>query len=589
MNKIICIGEYGKQNVFYNQDRDEFYIADYFYFDDFNQNDEDLEIINYSAEQEKKLASVKVTDEELLREIKEFYEVYKRDVELHEQNLEKLRTRIKKKGSYYEKKNHNLKRIKKGVTIVGLLAILGVITKDIRAELTNKILNDINTKHLENQNDEEHMRQLSESLNSNTTISDELRSYFMADINLIVDKDIYLSEHKLNNICTRLSTTDFKDYNINNYQSVLAQTLFNNDNIVSLCVAHQIDEAANNREPSKESLLFGTLTCGVDGYLINDLFFYGDVKFIDDLAKYYNASFSDTKKLLDILSQYNEAISFEDKTRYEEEFKKEFASILTECYRNKWGKNTTFDNYILASQIFNGEFNIQNNLFEDMTTVTYNDPNYGEYNLYFDSEGTDISRQIYYDKLVDLIRAKGNNLDYQDKDCRFLVYMVTLCYEDGISYDYQYLTSSQTPEELAEKILNTVFTPEGFTDQRIQVLYSYLTSGTMDVYEMAREVGIPSYDAFSIALFQEFYKCLLIDYANGDFPEEDFAWHNEYLYEFIKRYNGNNKEKYEAYNILLDVLGTDTSLFSEFKLYPFTYSYAREDIIKYIYTKETDK
>lgn len=590
MNRFICIGGYGKKYIYYYKERDEFYISDAYSFSEFEypEIDEEFEIVKFTDEQEKKLKETKVTDENLIKELREYYEKYKKDEELHQKNLKRVRNRIEKYKKNYEKKNRLIKQLRYGITIAGTLAIASVLTKEIRANIVNKIYDGIYVNHLANQNDEKHLTLLKDALNSNETINDELKSLLNADIDLLIERDIYISDIlKFEDICNRLKETDFTNYNVDNYQDLLAKILFNKENIIPISLAYQLDEAANNKEASELSLLFGSLTSGVDADLINDYYFYGENKFISDLAKHYEVSNSELKNLLNLLSSYYEASNPDEKSSYANEFKKKFSFILTNYYRHKWGSNN-LDKYTLASQIFNGEFTLKNNLFLDYTVITYDDSNYGTYDLYFDRNGVDISPSIYYEKLVNLIKEKGNDLDYQDKDCRFLMYLVIMCYDDGLYSDYEYLTSSTTPEELADKIMATVFSSDGFTDQRVQVLYSYFTSGFLDSYAIAREVGSPHPDALSLAFFQEFYRCLMLDHENGYLSDEDFAWYNDYLDRLIFNDTIRSKEQYAGYNILADILGTDESLFASLKLYPFTYSYTPGDIKKYIYTKENE-
>lgn len=81
MNRIICIGQLENKYVFYNLDYDEFYVAEYDYFDDFEDINEGND---FSEEEKKRMESVRVTDEALLDSMRECLEEYKKEETAHQ-------------------------------------------------------------------------------------------------------------------------------------------------------------------------------------------------------------------------------------------------------------------------------------------------------------------------------------------------------------------------------------------------------------------------------------------------------------------------------------------------------------------------
>lgn len=580
MYKFVYVGGIDGKYIYYSEERDEFYIVDENFFAVEAEKDIEVPFAFFTPEQLEKLASVRVTDEHQLNTLRYAYKLlkkYQKREVLHRDKIKEPKEAISP-----EMRKDMSKYIATSCifTIIAIIAYLK--TEPQRERLVDTFKEKVDEYHYEHQNDEDNLNSFYIAIEANSTISEELKNVLKADFKVLVESDIYIphnimpKKYGVEGICTRIEATDFTNYDESNYVDVLAYILFQNKDTVATSLAHQLDECANNRESSLESFVFGSLYIDDKTKLLTDIFNYGTDKYIDDLAEYYNVDKKKIKELIDLIGVYNKAESLEEKESVEALFYAKLAIILSNYYRDKNIKE--IDKYILASQVYNGEFKYSNNLFSNTFTVTYNDPTYGSYNLYYDTQtNTDISQAIYFEKLVELIRAKGKKLDYNDPDCRFLLYLTVLACDDKLYYYYDEVTNCTTPEELAHVIYDRVFSINtGFTNLKPQVLYAYFSNGTICVEDIYREINIPDDNAFSLALYAEYDKCLRKDIEGGNLSEEDYQYRLERILEFLSR-NGE-----EAYNILINALNNNISLFSELKLYPFDFYYASEDIIKYI-------
>lgn len=584
MSKFVYIGGINDKYIYYSEDRDEFYAVDENFFAFEAERDFEVPSDFFTPEQLEKLASVRVTDEHQLKSLMFMYKLLKK--------YQKIEIFYKVKDKIREKKESISPEMRKDMsmyfatscifTIIAIIVYLN--TEPLRERLADTYKETVDKYHYEHQNDEENLNSFYDAIEANSTISEEVKSALKADFKVLVESDIYIShniipkKYGVKGICTRITSTDFTNYDESNYIEILAYILLHNKDTVAISLARQLDECANNREPSLESLIFGSIYTDDKTKLLTDIFNYGTDKYIDDLAEYYNVDKKKIKELIDLIDEYSKAESSEEKESAKNSFYDKLAIIFSNYYRDN--KNVKeIDKYILASQVYNGEFKYSNNLFNNTFTITYNDPTYGTYNLYFDTQtNTDISQAVYFEKLVELIKEKGNNLDYNDPDCRFLLYLTTLACEDDLYYHYDEVTNCITPEELALVIYDRVFSVNtGFANLKPQVLYAYFSNGTICVEDIYREFNIPDDNAFSLALFVEYDKCLRKDIEEGNLSEEDYQKRLETILKWV------SKDGEEIYNILTDALNTNSALFSELKLYPFTYSYANEDIKEYMY------
>ena len=587
MSKFVYVGGFNNKDVFYSEERCEFYAVDENFFNLKEAQDFEVPSSFFTPEKLEELASVRVTDESELKTFKYMYQMVKKY-----QKWEKLyKVRDKIRESAYSISPEMRKDIYKyfGTSIIfTLIAIYGYIkTESLRESLIASYEEKVDKFYEENQTDEDNLRDFNAAIDANSTISEELKIALKSDFKVLVESDIYIphivwpKSYRVDGICKRLANTDFTNYDEYNYTEELAYILFKNKDIIAISIAHQLDECANNREPSTSSILFGTLYTEDKTELLTDIFNFGTDKYIDNMAKYYNVDKKEIKELVHLMENYNNAENSEEKESAEKSFYAKLANILSNYYRDK-NNIREIDKYILASQVYNGEFRYSNNLFSNTFKITYNDPTYGPYDLYYDTQThTDVSETIYFEKLVELIREKGEKLDYNDPDSRFLFYLTALACDDKLYYYYDEVTDTKTPEELARVIYDRVFSEnEGFTNLKPQVLYAYFSNGNIYIEDIHREMNIPDDNAFSLALYAEYDKCLRIDVQEGNLSEEDYEYRLEWALEWLAR------DGEEIYNILTNAINNNTSLFSELKLCPFEFSYASEDIKKYIYTPE---
>ncbi|MDE5631080.1 MAG: hypothetical protein K2I70_05715, partial [Bacilli bacterium] len=335
--------------------------------------------------------------------------------------------------------------------------------------------------------DEEHLNAFLAAIASNSTINEELKEVLKKDFETLVESKVYIPDsfafkrYTTDGICSRLMSTDFSDYDETNYTEVLAYILFNNNDIVASSLACELDECANNRQASIQSILFGSLYTEDKDGLLNAIFNHGTSEFAKDLAEVYNVDKKEITSLLKLINDYNNAKTDEERKSIESSFYAKLAPIMSNYYHNNNIKE--IDKFILASQVYNGNFKYINNLFSDTLTITYEDPDYGVYNLYYDTQtGTDISQAVYFEKLVRLIQEKGNNLDYNDPDSRFLLYLTITACEDKLYYYTNEVTNCLTPRDLAQEIMARVFSiDDGFTNINPQVLYAYFSTGKINI------------------------------------------------------------------------------------------------------------
>lgn len=587
MSKFIYICGINDKSIYYNEESEEFYSVDEGFFPFEDAKDFEVSENFFTHEQLESLASSRVTDEHELKSYQSMYNMIKAYEKKHSSKLYKIGDAIKEELSVPEIRHDIFKYFATSCIFSLFIILVYFKSAPLREEASQKIEEKVDKYREEHQNDEAHLESFYAAIEANSTISDELKTALKNDFEALVASNVYIPDaysfkrYTTKGICSRLKSADFTNYDETNYTDLLANILFSKNDIVASSLALNLDEYANNRVPSTSSILFGSLYTKDKISLLNDIFNYGTDKYIEDMALELGTDEKSIKEILKLVEDYKNAENYEQRLSSETELYNHLAIILGGYYRN----NTNIkdiDKFILASQVYNGKFVYSNNLFDDTLTITYDDPNYGTYNLYYDIQtGADISQAVYLKKLVELIESKGNSLDYDDPDSRFLIYLTTLAYEDKMHYHADELINSTTPEYLANKIYEAVFSEdEGFTNLKPQVIYAYFSSGVINLNDIIREITSPNDDAFSIALFVEYNRCLRRDIEAGNLSEEEYQRRLEYALEWVL------KDGEEVYDILVNSLQNDTSLFSELHLSPFTFEYANEDIKKYIYIPE---
>lgn len=561
MNKYIYLGTFGNRFLFYNETKDEFYSS------------ED-EILN----EEK---AVLITNPNEIKALKIAYESIK-NYEKKEKDLNKAIKSLNKKDREEKLANNRRKNIFIFYSFITLTLIaFHSEIQTLASHLSETLEEVVDAYHMSNQNDEEHFNSFKSSIDANSTMSEDLKEIFKNIFANLVESDAFIRNHQVKDMCHRFKNFNFENYDESNYLNALPYIIFGENNGFNKLVSKSLAESASDLEPSEESLMLGLLNILGDGESLTQIFIGGKDNYIEDLAKTYNVSESEINDLLNLIISYSESKdgNFRDETK--KAYYQKLGSILLDYYHNK-GDYSSIDYLVLSSQVFDGNFNINNNIFTNLVVINVDDPTYGKYSLYYDAKtGEDISYLVYYEKLVELINNKGNNLDYDDPDSRFLIYLMYLTYTDSWDFEYYEFEDINTSEDLAKKFINNIFYGSyGRVSVNPAFLYAYLSNGKINIPDIIGEVKNLETNAFSVALFKELDSCIRIDLNKSNMSYDDY---NEVL---VKKLDNLKENDENLYNLLMNSIVDDTSFFTEFKLSPFTYTLSSGDIKKYIYEPE---
>ena len=334
---------------------------------------------------------------------------------------------------------------------------------------------------------QENFENIYNAISTNETISFELHLSLVKDFAVLRDSDVPLFEEKLSEIVKRIEIYDFTGLDETNYLFSLEYILFGEKSPVNKCVVTSLDSYANNKD-NTIAMMFGELTIPMNEPILDTLFAFSDKAFIERLATCYGVKDDQIEKTIELLDAYINSTDEEEKNNLYILYQKNVAALLTTHYKNV---NTTneFSQFVLASQAFDGDYIVDNNIFSSIITITHSSRKYESYTKYYDFKTkADISMVFYQEKLVELIRSKGNKLDYNDSDCRFLLYLYYLCYQDDLSYFNKDLLEISSAEELADLIIRDVFDEDGYVVVPKEFLYTYLTSGKICLYDLQKLV-----------------------------------------------------------------------------------------------------
>lgn len=576
MSKYVYLGTKGKQELYYNETKDEFYSAEkgYFAF----EMDKDICLLDEfkSRDQDEKEKAVLITDPNEIKALKCIY-ANKKAYENKKRKLKKAIKNLNKKAEEATKEQYKRNKRAFYFSVIFLTYVLlqpkMPFLVDAASTKMEELLDDYHVNH---QNDEAHLASFYESVQKNSTMSDDLKEVFNSIFLNLVKSDAYITDSKVRAICHRLENFDFKNYNESTYSNTLPLILFGEDNSFNSLVSTALDESANNREET-DAYLFGLLNIGQDDKLLTSIFTGGEDAYIENLARIYNTKEDNIRDLLNTIRLYKKALNPDLKNELKESFYQKFRIIILDYYRDKdQSAYREVDYLILSSQLFDGDFTVNYNMFSDKIIIHHKDPIYGEYDLYYDAKtGKDMSYSIYYGMLVELIKEKGENLDYNDPDSRFLIYLVTLAYSDLWESELDEFANCQTAEDLAKYIINNVFYGNhAKVDINPAFLYGYLSNGKINLSDIISEINRPNNDALSIALFKEFDHCLRIDLDKGDISYDKYNAKLTKIYDILKEYDEN------LFELLSTSITYDTSFLSSIKLVPFEYTLKDGDIKK---------
>lgn len=558
------------KKIYCDEHNMRFYAMD----ESFTNEDDGLEYLydvmdeNFQVEG---IAEYEITDPNLIKSLLTCYKI-KKNFDFRAK-IERIKEKDKLK---------KVKRVRRSVAlgICGLLLIAIPKASDaISAKKAETIRIEMESS-LEKDKQFENYDSFGAAITGNHTISDEMIEVLFEDFNRLVFTDTPLTEKVKDKIYKRLSTYDFTELNRSNYIDGLEYILFGSESTVYKCTAISLDSYASADEENKVALMFGELTIPLKEKTPGNILIYGDKSFINQLAKFYNVKKFDIESILYTLECYMNSTDEDEKEKLYQVYQERMAELLTNYYKNK-EEITEFDRFILASNIFGGDYRVNNNIFSDYIKITHSSSDYDDYKKYYDrNTNTDVSMMIYQEKLTELIKEKGTNLDYNDPDCRFLLYLYFLCFQDDIPYYNQDLISIKSPEELARIIINDVFSEEGFMNIKKEFLYSYFTSGHIGKKEAGRLARDLDDDAFSAALYVDTINCL---------KKEEYLESGLYSGSVSQELRVLGRENEELFNEVINALTEGESLFDKLSFFPGYQAYKSDTVKKYVLEQKSNE
>lgn len=567
MNNLIYLGKYLKTDdiyqIYYNPELDKYYSLPNEVLTKIKEANKGLEVIADLMPndfEEPELIPYEITD---TNEIKALNIFYQKRVSLIKEENERKEKEIKEK----EKQTRIRKGIFCGALIITFLASLkGLYNKyeeQIKAS-TNKYINNLST---EEDKKNAYLKDITDALTLNETLNDDIKSLWINDFTSLFSRDIFIPKHKVKDIISSINNGDYSKATLDNHIIFLSSLIFNDNNYPFYGITMQLDEYANNLEPRKSSIDFAYLYLNLNDDILNQIFL-GNDRIYSVISSSLNASESTIEDTLKGI-KYTYDTDEETYEFYHSNVSKVIGNILVNYYKGK-GKLSEFDQLVLGSNLFNPTSDniiIKYNIFSDIITVTINDATYGEYNLYFDRETkANITKVIYQEKLTNLIKEKGSNIDYNDSDCRFIIYLYYLSYIDKISYDVdEELINPESIEEFSSYLINSVFddgilTGDNFVHLNPEVLYSYFTNGNISFPDILKRIRSLANNEFAMTLFTEFERALKHDLLLGNITTEEYNNQFSEVTYWLTRRNP------DLYNYLKSSINQDVSLVDNFTI-----------------------
>lgn len=551
----------------------KFYAVD----ENFEIEDSDLtylyDIMDNTREDES-LRPYEITNEKMLQALEEAYQINKNN---------NIKNKIKARNERIRKEKRKFKRdmFIMGALVFTLSLARNPISKQVEALKDHYRLKKIEA-YLGLEKEAIYFDNIGWLIVQNKTISEELQEVLFKDLielqkkssfeyNVFTVADPEALEKKSKEIEKRLCEYDFTGLNETNYQSALEYIIFGAKSTVNRCVTLSLDSYTKGVE-NDVAVLFGELALPLNDNGISTIFIEGDKGFVKTLADIYGVENKEIESILDILMQYIESTDEEEKNNLKSKYQAQVGNLITDYYRSQFGLGD-FDRLLLASQIYDGEYLVYNNLFEDNIIVIHSSRDYKSYNRYFSRSGKDeISMDIYRKKLINLIEEKGAKLDYNDPDCRFLLYLYALCYDDSLPYYNKDLMDAENTQALADILIGDVFDKEGLTQVNKEFIYNYFTSGQINIDDLLGYLDMEEDDALSLALYIDFVNCL---------KKENYISENDYSGLVSKAISLLTHKHEELDSIINTHLEDEMSLFKEFKIFPSKQKYKDEQIKKY--------
>mgnify|MGYP001079286733 FL=1 len=570
MNRYVYIGSYiekgEEKKIYYNAILDKFYAVPADFFDKQKDGLEYLDDLIPEDFEDPDIKPYEITNKSELQGLKS---VVNFNARIDREDTKEKQNNASKKnienGSKEKRKHH----YKKAIAACYLMTLA---YKPYEKEIKEHI--DVLAESLENREATKarYLDKVTEAIKDNSTIADDIKILWTNDFTYLFNDELFITNSQVADITKRISEGDFQDVNSDNYILELSRVIFGDDYSIYVGLTNQLDDMANEKERiiPLDSNLFGYLSLGVQKELLKDTIIFGKDKYIEVLANTYGVSGDEIKELTDLLDRYYHSTGKLQDDYYSLYIEK-LGNILIKYYKKK-GILSEYEQFVLVSDIYNvGIYSaadvfktveINNNLFNDMVVVTVRDNVYGHYNLYFDSiTHANITTAFYLEKLAELIKNKGENLDYQDPDSRFLVYLFTLSEKNTLrDEEKKELFTSTDACELADYITSSIFDTYDYIRMNPEFAYSYFSNGQINYDEMFSEINDVSRDTLSMAIFIEYERCLRHEVLDGNLSEEKYREQYEEILRKIALYNTELKK------IVEDAINSEEPIFKSFNI-----------------------
>lgn len=577
MNRYVYIGSYiekgEEKKIYYNAILDKFYAVPADFFDKQKDGLEYLDDLIPEDFEDPDIKPYEITNKSELQGLKS---VVNFNARIDREDTKEKQNNASKKnienGSKEKRKHHYKKAILGCVFVIAACYLMTLAYKPYEKEIKEHI--DVLAESLENREATKarYLDKVTEAIKDNSTIADDIKILWTNDFTYLFNDELFITNSQVADITKRISEGDFQDVNSDNYILELSRVIFGDDYSIYVGLTNQLDDMANEKERiiPLDSNLFGYLSLGVQKELLKDTIIFGKDKYIEVLANTYGVSGDEIKELTDLLDRYYHSTGKLQDDYYSLYIEK-LGNILIKYYKKK-GILSEYEQFVLVSDIYNvGIYSaadvfktveINNNLFNDMVVVTVRDNVYGHYNLYFDSiTHANITTAFYLEKLAELIKNKGENLDYQDPDSRFLVYLFTLSEKNTLrDEEKKELFTSTDACELADYITLSIFDTYDYIRMNPEFAYSYFSNGQINYDEMFSEINDVSRDTLSMAIFIEYERCLRHEVLDGNLSEEKYREQYEEILRKIALYNTELKK------IVEDAINSEEPIFKSFNI-----------------------
>lgn len=275
------------------------------------------------------------------------------------------------------------------------------------------------------------------------------------------------------------------------------------------------------------SILEDLLAVSDNGFLARELYCYRNSKAPQSTKDYYISMILtyDEEALVKMLNGQSLSSVLRSLGYSKEDFND--LDVLREKVMQNMNKRVLveFDNYVLLSELFNGDYQITSNIFAEYTKIFIESE---QYYFYF-KEGENINDEIYKEKIKALVNKERKEIDYKNQDDRFLVYL----YANSILTDwYSYLT-------VEDMLIDGVYNDTSLNIIDKEDVYRYFTTGELNESHLS-VVPYLIYSDQYFPLMQELALCFQEEEKEGrlsaSFVEEFITYIDNILYDNIELY-----------------------------------------------------